>query len=548
MGNCCVRDPSQSLTPAEPESSKSEKAPKSVKIALADPAPTPTLPVHTPRTAALSTPHSTSHRFTSRASDKDWKFLTHKNTVIPDSSGLSLLALPVKLIKQPFEDLYETHSRTLDLPCGTLMLGTHRKTRVTRLVLKLDRPNISKEKEIMTQLAAIATLGNPNILKIDSVLCTEDEIFAVSEPFDRLKFVDYSTIAEMQSEAVVQRLAIQLLKALAYAHSQAYLFKSLSILNLVFYKGNDDNLMLKVIAMSGPSTPLATVLDSKQKGQLIYSAPEAWSEEFSEKADIWSCGVILFLLITNKRPFKTRLPIDDLKEDMRAGAKFSRKTWIRIDRRAQSLISAMLAVKPENRPTAVECLAFPWLQDVAIAIPSAMPTAMANLRRFKGGDPIKLSILTFMAVNVLSHEEKLPLEEVFAYINVSGTGLINLDELTQAFAQLHIQELSPFLAADVLRAVDTDNSGTIDFPEFLLASADYQSLLKPKRLKTAFDLFDPDSSGAITLEEFKAVLKYQGSEDVWVQFLREVDEDESGAVDLGEFTKLVRKLVGTVRS
>jgi len=67
----------------------------------------------------------------------------------------------------------------------------------------------------------------------------------------------------------------------------------------------------------------------------------------------------------------------------------------------------------------------------------------------------------------------------------------------------------------VLRAVDIDRNGTIEVPEFLTAAANYQTLLKPRRLKVAVDLFDLDFSGTITLDEFKSVLKYHESDEVW---------------------------------
>jgi calcium-dependent protein kinase len=56
-------------------------------------------------------------------------------------------------------------------------------------------------------------------------------------------------------------------------------------------------------------------------------------------------------------------------------------------------------------------------------------------------------------------------------------------------------------------AVDIDQSGCIDYTEFLVASTNHKSLLSNSRLKAAFKMFDKDGSGKITQEEIRAVLQ-----------------------------------------
>ena len=536
MGNCCVRDSDESAFKAESESPEPTKAPNSVK---SQPAPSPTPSAKAP-SLLISHPRSTS---SSRMSTKkDPKSFFRIRTPVPSPTGL-----PVKKTHQELKDLYEIHGKTAELACGILMVGLQLGTQTTRLIIKTEKRDAASEREIRTKLASLAPLSHPNLMKFDTVLDLRHEMYLISEPFDREKFIDHSIIAGKQSEPIVKRLALQLIRALTYLHSKSYCIQRLSIQNIIFFKGNDENILLKVIAMSGPSKPTPASEDTLKK-QLIHTAPEAVSGEYNEKSDIWNCGVLIYSLLRNTLPFDNTLSVEELQEAIAEGVQFPRKKWERVNPQAKSLLSAMLAQDPSNRPAAAECLAHPWLQDFDSTLPTAMPEVMANLRTFQGGDPLKLAILTFIALNALSLKEKQLLQEVFAYINTSGTGLISPEELSKAFAQVHIAELSSSLAADVFRAIDIDRNGTIEFPEFLLAGANYKSLLKHGRLKLAFDLLDPDHSESITVEEFKAVLKYQASDQVWRQLMQEVDKDKSGAVDFMEFKKLVKTIVGTMHS
>jgi calcium-dependent protein kinase len=123
-----------------------------------------------------------------------------------------------------------------------------------------------------------------------------------SEPFNGLKFVDYSTIAENPSEEVIKSIAIQILRGLAYSHSQGHLLKSLSITNIIFFKGANSTVMLKLIAFGVQEKTDHPY--SSLKSQYVYKAPEALDGQYTGKADVWSCGVVLYILVTNAVPFE----------------------------------------------------------------------------------------------------------------------------------------------------------------------------------------------------------------------------------------------------
>lgn len=565
MGNCCVRDvPHQSESEKVPPQSEkvprqSEKVPlQSEKVPLQSASvlhistEVKESPVPSPPTKALKSPLLVSPglRTSSRAKTIEKGFnsfarsRTTLRTLVTSPTFFPSLPIPVKQLRQNFEEIYELQGDTLTLSSGVIMLATHRTTQTVRLILKIEKRESTYDEQIFGNIAILARLDHPNILKVDTLLCTNKANYVVSELFEGMRLVDYTNIAKMQSEAVVKRLALHILKGIAYSHSQNNLIRTLSILSILFFQGSSSVLMLKLIPLSSREK---STLRNLQNSLLMFTSPEALSGHFIDKSDIWSCGVILHLLLTNSVPFSGN-NAEELKESIREGGKFSAKKWGKFDSQAKLLISSMLAKDPRDRPTALECLAHPWLQDVTSSMPLVMPTALASLRKFKGGNPLKLAILTFIAMNTLSPDEKLPLQDVFLYINTSGNGIISVEELEAAFAKLHRAELCHGLAVTVLSVVDVDKNGTLDFSEFLLSVVDFKLLLQGKRLKTAFDLFDQDSSGSLTLEEFRTVLKYQEKQETWERFMSEVDKDGNGLVDFSEFRKLVKMIIGEIRS
>lgn len=97
----------------------------------------------------------------------------------------------------------------------------------------------------------------------------------------------------------------------------------------------------------------------------------------------------------------------------------------------------------------------------------------------------------------------------------------------------------------IFALVDVDNSGEIDFSEWVTATADKSKLLQEDKLKAAFSYYDTDGSGSISTDEIKDVLGVgkQISEEVWLQVLKEVDSDGNGEVDFEEFKTMMLKLI-----
>ncbi len=92
---------------------------------------------------------------------------------------------------------------------------------------------------------------------------------------------------------------------------------------------------------------------------------------------------------------------------------------------------------------------------------------------------------------------------------------------------------------------DTDNSGTINYTEFLAATLEKSVYMKEENLRNAFKMFDADGSGKISVDEVKQILgaqKYQSDieDSAWEDLIREVDIDGDGELDFEEFLKMMK--------
>ena len=129
-------------------------------------------------------------------------------------------------------------------------------------------------------------------------------------------------------------------------------------------------------------------------------------------------------------------------------------------------------------------------------------------------------------------------------IDVNGDGSLSMEEIEQGLKRLKVQNIDELLES--LKAADTDNSGTIDYTEFIAATLDSQVYMKDQYLKAAFDMFDKDGSGAIDNKEVIELLNGDelasyASKSAISTALKEIDQNGDGEIDFEEFKAMMKK-------
>ena len=120
-------------------------------------------------------------------------------------------------------------------------------------------------------------------------------------------------------------------------------------------------------------------------------------------------------------------------------------------------------------------------------------------------------------------------------------GKLSIEEVQNGYGKVFGQTVTEDEVAEIFRKADTDNSGFIDYDEFVTATMSKNRLFSVENLRAAFKLFDKDNSGTITADEIKEVIGSQlAEENVWADLLRQADSDGNGEIDIEEFINLMK--------
>ncbi|KAI9377614.1 hypothetical protein POPTR_019G083200v4 [Populus trichocarpa] len=353
-----------------------------------------------------------------------------------------------------------------------------------KLLCREDYEDVYREIQIMHHLS-----GQPNVVQIKDTY--EDSMFvhlvmelcAGGELFDRIVAKGH------YSEKEAAKLTKNIIGVVEYCHCLGVMHRDLKPENFLFDKpGDDAKLKTTDFGLSVFYKPGQYFYDVV--GSPYYVAPEVLLKHYGPQADVWSAGVILYILLSGVPPFWAETDSGIFRQILQGKLDLESDPWPNISESAKDLIRKMLDRDPKQRITAHEVLCNPWIVDDRVAPDKPLDSAV--LSRLKH----------FSAMNKL---KKM-----------------------------------------ALRA-DIDNSGTIDYGEFLAATLHLNKMEREDNLVAAFSYFDKDGSGYITIDELQQACKDFGLGDVHLdETIKEIDQDNDGRIDYGEFAAMMRKGDGGV--
>ncbi|KAJ7560947.1 hypothetical protein O6H91_03G007300 [Diphasiastrum complanatum] len=410
-----------------------------------------------------------------------------------------------------------------------------------KLITQEDVDDVRREIHIMHHLS-----GHPNIVEIkgayedSSAVHLVMELCAGGELFDRI--IERGHYSERKAAELI-RIIVGVVQA---CHSLGVMHRDLKPENFLLSNSYEDSpLKATDFGLSIFFKPGEIFTDVV--GSPYYVAPEVLRKFYGPEADVWSAGVILYILLSGVPPFWDETEKGIFEQVLRGEIDFVSDPWPRISDSAKDLIQRMLTPKPANRLTAYEVLCHPWIQEDGVAPDKPLDSAvLTRLKQFSAMNKIKKIALRVIAES-LSEEEIAGLKEMFKMMDADNSGSITFEELKVGLKKIGSELMESEIRA-LMDAADVDHDGAIDYKEFITATLHLNKIEREESMFAAFSYFDKDQSGYITRDELQqACVENHMIDDMQIEeLIKEADQDNDGSIDYNEFVTMMRKGNGGV--
>ncbi|EER18003.1 calcium-dependent protein kinase, isoform, putative [Perkinsus marinus ATCC 50983] len=426
---------------------------------------------------------------------------------------------------------------------GKVYLARNKATgeKVAVKTLTTENLNSRKFELLRNEVEIYLHLDHPNVCRLLEVYEDNANVRLVMEACTGKELFERLASKKRYGEQDAAQVAKQMLDALHYCHKQNICHRDLKLENWV-YADTSENAPLRLIDFGFSKVFTQNQPMTAMHGTVYYVAPEVLEGSYDSKCDVWSIGVIVYMILSGAPPFGGSTDAQIISNVRNGRFSFEGPRWAGISDSAKEFISFLLQRDPAKRPSAIEASKHEWITSNLAKNSSQSSedggidrSVLEGLCQFSRQNGIKRAALGMIALSMSRNEMLENLEREFKSLDTDGSGTIKLQGLKEA--------LMRYLGTDdeeaerIFKKLDQSGDDEIHYSEFLAACLLTRLAMNESCIQDVFDKLDVDKTGYISVDNLRAVLGDSFCGTSVEDLLRQVDYKCNGRIEYDEFVR-----------
>ena len=417
--------------------------------------------------------------------------------------------------------------------------------------------NFSKRDEefLYNELKILTSLVHPNIINIFDIYSNENEFSYITELCNNGDLLQELMNNGAYDEKSASYIMYQIFSAVNYYHKKNIINRRLSLDNILISEKRNN---LPTIKMSSFGT---SILAEKSPIQIqkienkYYIAPEVIKKSYNEKCDIWSCGVIMYFLLSARPPFGGE-DNDEIERRILSGKyDLISPPFDRLSKNCIDLLKNLLDLRVNKRLTAEKALNHPWFKEneskllfYQINDESIIEKLIDNLKNYKNSSILQKISMAYLIHNFPQMKDVINAAKLFNKIDENNDCKINQQELLEGLKIKYNSIVKQDDVEQIFKNIDLNGNGYIDYEEFVSAAVNKKKFMNKNVLMVAFKYFDKNNSGDITFDEIEKLFKDSVKDKNEVheslqKIMKDADINIDGKITFDEFVLIMKKLI-----